>query len=155
MKIVTPVFLIGCIAIVLAFSQYPLVDIVTTAALFAAGFIFIALLLHAGRNENVSARYVLAAVLPWVIAGLLFANGALDNSEETRHPTTVVETSYASSYRSIGMRHSMVVQSWRPGRTTETVHVSAFQPFFHPGERITIGVKIGALGISWISSISR
>jgi len=154
MEILPVIFLLGSFSLAYAaFIQYPPVDVGTTMAFFAVGFVIVALLLREGRKESnaVTATYLLAAFLPWVIAGLFFANGKLDHSEEIRHQTVVIERYYGSRW----MRDEVVVRSWRVGRTRESVYVSALQAFFSDGERITIGVKAGTLGLPWVSSISR
>lgn len=152
MKILTPIFLVGCMPFVyIAFARYPPVDIVVVMALFAVGFVMAALFLRGGRNRNVRAAYLVTALLPWLAAGWFLANGALDQSEEIRHQTVVVETRY--SFR--GLRDRLVVRSWRSGRTSEWIYVSALQPFFYRGESVTVCVKSGALGLPWISRVLR
>lgn len=120
-------------------------------ALFAVGFVMAALFLRGGRNANLTAGYLVTALLPWLAAGWFFANGALDQSEEIRHQTVVVETRY--SFR--GLRDRLVVRSWRSGRANESIYVSALQPFFYRGESVTVCVKSGALGLPWISRVLR
>ena len=65
-----------------------------------------------------------------------------------RHQTVVLESHYYGPTW-------VIVQSWRPGEATVTLWVSAWTAFFLRGEPVTVGVKSGALGITWISSISR
>jgi hypothetical protein len=151
-KILTPLFLLGSFTLAyFVFIRYPPVETTATMVLFVLGFFVLAIFFRQGRMEKVTARYILAALLPWVIAGFFFANAALDYSEETVHPTVVVQTYYGTRWQ----RKELIVRSWRSGRTTESVYVSSFQPFFYEGQHVAIGVKSGALGVSWISSISR
>lgn len=95
---------------------------------------------------------ILASLVPWFVAAAFFANGALDHSEEHRHRAVVIETRY--SYRS-SIFDNLVVRSWRQGRANEVIRVWAYQPFFYPGDFVTVGVRDGALGVPWISSFSR
>lgn len=95
---------------------------------------------------------ILASLVPWFVAAAFFANGALDHSEEHRHRAVVIETRY--SYRS-SIFDNLVVRSWRQGRANEVIRVWAYQPFFYPGDFVTVGVRDGALGVRWISSFSR
>jgi hypothetical protein len=109
----------------------------------------------ADKDENVAARHLLACMVPWALAALLIANGAFDHSDEIRHQTVVVDTHYGRSWDRV------IVRSWRPGRTNETLYIrdTFFMPskfgFFLRGEPVTVGIRSGALGMPWISTISR
>ena len=52
-------------------------------------------------------------------------------------------------------RNNLVVRSWRPGRTDESVYINSFAPFYFRGQTVTVGVRSGALGLPWISSVLR
>jgi hypothetical protein len=152
-KILTRVSLVGWIVLICSAFPYPLVDSQRVFwSIFLPTFAAAAIFLRGASGKTVTPTYFLAALVPWMLAGLFFANGALDHSAELHYPTVVVETRY--SYRS-GIRDTLVVRSWRPGRTTESVTVNAYQRFFYPGERVTVRVRTGALGLSWISGVSR
>ena len=151
MKLLVPAFLIGCMAAVIATFLYPpFVDRMSLWALLLAAFIAIVLFLQSG--DRVAPRYVVGALVPWVAAAGFLANGRLDTSAEIRHPTVVIEERY--SYRS-AVLDTLVVRSWRDGRTTESVPVHALQPFFNPGDRVSVGIRPGAFGLPWISSVTR
>ena len=153
MAILTAVFLAGCIALVYsAFVPYRPLDGQSLFLVLLLGFVAGVLFLRQHKGRPATAPPILTALLPWLVAGFFFGNGALDTSPEIRHATGVVETRY--SYRS-GIRDTLVVRSWRPGHTTESILVSAYQKFFYPGETLTVGVKNGAFGLAWISSVSR
>src|SRR5215471_13607163 len=99
MKVFTSFFLIGCIALLCALFPYPLLDGRKLFwGIFLPGFAVIAMFLRGGSARTGSVKYFLAALLPWLLACLFFANGAFDRSEERRYSTVVVETHY--SYRS-------------------------------------------------------
>lgn len=156
MQVLTGVFLFGYFAFAyVTFIRYPPLDTGTIMILFLVGFVMVALLLRGGQKENrsVTVAYVVAALLPSVMAGLFFANGALDHSEQVRHHTVVVERRYGSGL----IPDSLVVQSWRSGRTMESVYLSSLPSFhspFHKGDPITLGVKSGTFGVPWVSSIA-
>jgi hypothetical protein len=154
MELLTGFFLLGAFALVyVGLVRYPLLDMLVPAVLFVIGFVMVGLFLREGRRERQkpNLRYLAAALLPWIAAALFFANGEVDHSAEIRYPTVVVETHYGSR---IGGRR-LIVRSWRSNHQLETIYLSAFEPFFFQGQKITIGVKSGALGVAWISSISR
>jgi len=73
-------------------------------------------LFSAGKDQHVTAKYVYACVLPWLLAGKFLANIVLDDSKEIRNQTMVVESQYAIwSYQNVAM------QFCRSCRTTETL----------------------------------
>jgi hypothetical protein len=93
-------------------------------------------------------------VFPWLLACGLLANGALDHSSEVIQQTVVLRTEYRRSWDVV------VVQSWRSGRTTESLYIRrpflfGTGGFFLRGKDITVGIRSGALGMPWISRISR
>lgn len=94
-------------------------------------------------------KYLSMSLLPWALAAFFILNGAFDNSNEIRYQTVVVESHYGRGPTWV------IVQSWRPDEATVTLYVSAWAPFFLQGQPITVGLKSGTLGITWISSISR
>lgn len=154
MEFLTGFFLTGASALVyIGLVRYPLLDLFVPAILFVVGFAMVGLFLREARRErqNPNGRYLAAALLPWIAAALFFGNGELDRSAEIRYPTVVMETHYGSR---IGGRR-LIVRSWRPNHQSETIYLSAFAPFFFQGQQITIGVKSGALGVAWVSSVSR
>ena len=154
MELLTVLFLLGASALVyVGLVRYPPLDLLAPALLFVVGFAMVALFLREGRRERQkpNVRHLAAGLLPWVAAALFFANGEMDRSAEIRYPTVIIETHYGSR---IGGRR-LIVRSWRSNHQSETIYLSAFAPFFFPGQQITIGVKSGALGVAWISSISR
>ena len=149
----TRVFLVGCIALVyFANGPYPrLYDHGAFFWIFISGFLMLVHFLRNSSRNNSTPKY-LAALLPWLLASLFLANGLFDHSEEQRYSTVVLEMHF--SYFS-GIRDTIDVRSWRPGRTIESVYVRNKQGFFYPGERVTVGVRAGALGLSWISGVYR
>lgn len=149
------VFLVGVVALMLCTAQpYPLLSgQMTTLGLLAvcacAGFV----VLRAPRDAPVVPKDVLMVLLPWFLAAALFANGAFDSSPEALHRTVVVRTSYGRRSR------ALVVQSWRPGNSTELLSLAGGffgrYGFFYPGQTVTVGTRSGALGMPWVTRISR
>ena len=104
------VFLAGVFALVLCVSRpYPLLDGgATTIWLLALCLCAGVILFGTPRDAAIISRDVALAMLPWLLAAALLANGAFDSSQEVLHQTSVVRTVY-------GRRGSrLIVQSWRP-----------------------------------------
>ena len=157
MKILQIIFLVGAFALAYCvLSPYPLLRagpalVFLLVVCFCAGSV----LFGVDKDESVTAKHLLACLLPWVLAGTLLVNGKYDNSNEIRHPTVVVYTQYGRTWTVV------VVRSWRPGRANESLYLKEGldlprnPPFFYQDEPVTVGIKSGALGMSWISSLSR
>jgi hypothetical protein len=153
MKTLTPISLFGFLAANFALRRYPPVEMGTMMILLAAALIMGILSLREGlrKDRSITAAYLVASLLPWMMAGSFFANGALDPSQEIRHQTVVVERTYGSRWVPDGL----VVRSWRFGRTKESLYVGHFEPLPHAGDYVTVGVKSGTFGVPWVSSIAR
>jgi hypothetical protein len=112
-------------------------------------------LLGAPKDAPVIGKDVAVAVFPWLLACGILANGALDHSSEVLYQPVVLRTAYQRRWDLV------VVQSWRPGRTTESLYIR--RPFlfgrggfyFLPGKTIIVGMKPGALSMPWITRVSR
>lgn len=113
------------------------------------------ILFRAEAGEPATGMYLLISLTPWLLLALSLANGAFDHSIETRHPTTVVSTDYGLTWNKV------VVNSWRAGRGHESLYIKTSllfrgsPGFFIQGEPLSIGIRSGALGVPWISNISR
>jgi hypothetical protein len=156
MKILHVVFLIGAFAALYSvFRPYALL----TGGSMGLGVLVLCIcsggvLFSADQDESVGPKYIACSVLPWLLAGLLLANGAADHSQEELHRTVVIDSRYY--LRGIDIVN---VQSWRSGKSNESLYLKRSQlfvtsGFFLPGDRVTVGVKSGALGMAWISRIS-
>lgn len=152
MKSLQAIFLFGVLALIYcAFRAYPpfsanlLLVVVFAACLAAGGALF-----TADKAQHANAKYFFASVLPWLLAGLFLANVALDHSKEVRYQTVVVDAPYE-----IWTYQNVIVQSWRPGEKTESFYLRGYKNFLLPGQHLTIGMRAGALGVSWISSVYR
>jgi hypothetical protein len=150
------VFLAGVFALVLCVSRpYPLLDGgATTIWLLALCLCAGVILFGTPRDAAIISRDVALAMLPWLLAAALLANGAFDSSQEVLHPTSVVRTVYG--------RHAsrLIVQSWRPGKPTESLYLARYflfghRGFYSHGQPVTVSTRSGALGMPWVSKISR
>lgn len=83
------------------------------------------------------------------MAAVFLANGAFDRSKEVLHQTVVVQSHYYGRGWTI-----VVVRSWRPERTNESLHLNK-RGFYLEGEPLVVGIKSGAFAMPWISEISR
>lgn len=108
-------------------------------------------------GERVTPTYLVIGLYPWVLSALLLANGLFDHSAETTHHAQAISSSGATPI------YILRVQSWRPGRASETLyfHRTYFgvahpgdQRYLQAGDPVTVGVRSGALGIPWVSSFS-
>jgi hypothetical protein len=108
-------------------------------------------------GERVTPTYLVISLYPWVLSALLLANGLFDHSAETTHHTVAISSSGATPI------YILHVQSWRPGRASETLYLHrtyfgttypADRRYLLEGDPVTVGVKPGALGIPWVSSLS-
>lgn len=151
MKILTVVFLFGALALGISLHPYQPFDAGSMLlGLFAICITALGVLVTADKDEHVNAMYLLAALSPWILASVFVVNGALDHSPETRYHTVVIEEHFNRRWMD-----SIVVRSWRSGRTSESVYVRGYNGFYDPGEGVTVGIKPGALGIAWVSSVLR
>lgn len=154
MKILIPAFLVGALALAFSVGAYQPFD--TDGMLLGILVLCVtalAVLATADTDEGISPKYVLAALLPWLLSAVFVANGALDHSQEMRYHTVVIEEHFNSPRWWVG--DSIVVRSWRPDRSRERVYIRGIQAFYDPGEGVTVGIRPGALGIAWVSSLLR
>jgi len=150
------VFLAGVFALVLCVSRpYPLLDGgATTIWLLALCLCAGVILFGTPRDAAILSRDIALPMLPWLLAAALLANGAFDSSQEILHQASVVRTVY-------GRRGSrLIVPSWRSGKRTESLYLDRFllfghRGFYFPGQPVTVSTRSGALGMPWVSRISR
>jgi len=155
------VFLFGSIAFLPASLFYPPLEL--DGILIFVGVLFFATLLLAGNLDWRARQHVeLEALkrifralvpLPWLLTGLLWANGKLDSSPGRNHRTVVV-----GKFTMPGaLKQSRItVNSWRPGRSVERVPVSQDDYLrFAPGDDVEIRVQDGLVGIPWVYAVYR
>ena len=156
MSAIRSIFGFGFVAFVfLVMQPFPLLIAGPVLGTSAVGALIVSrALLSASKDDRVTPAYFVTALFPWMLAALLFANGALDRSAETRYHTVAVKT------ESLVPFNIVIVQSWRPGRTTESLYLKTslfhYDPlvWFHASAPVTVGIRPGALGLPWISSVS-
>ena len=154
MKILIPVFLVGALALAFSVNAYQSFDTQgMLPGILVVSITALACLATADADHEISPKYVVAALLPSLLAAAFVANRALDHSQEMRYHTVVIEEHFNPPRWYVG--DSIVVRSWRPGRSTERVYLRGVQAFYDRGEGVTIGIRSGALGIAWVSSVLR
>lgn len=157
----TALFLLGAIAFVALSGRYPALDL--DGILIFIGVLFFLTLgvaiwverraLRHAEVEALKRVYYGLVPLPWLLALLLFANGALD------HTPPQIET--ARIIGKFAMRgpiasRRLIVNSWREDRRFERVPVDAGDfDRFTTGDVIEVHVKGGLVGIPWVSGVSR
>lgn len=157
MSAIRSIFGFGFVAFVfLVMQPFPLLlagPVLGTSAV--GGLLVSRALLSSPKGERVTPAHIVIALFPWLLAALVLANGAFDRSAETRYHTVAVRT------ESLVPFNIVVVKSWQPGRATESLYLKTslfhYDPlvWFHAGEPVTVGIRPGALGVPWISSISQ
>lgn len=157
----TGLFLLGAIAFVAASVRYPALDL--DAILIFIGILFFLTLGLAIWLERRALRHVEVEVLkriyyglipvPWLLAGLLLANGAMDKA-----PPQTVEARVVGKFVMRGWLPSrrLIVTSWREGHQVERLLVdSADFDSIATGDTVDVQVKEGWVGIPWVLDVTR
>jgi hypothetical protein len=156
----TAVFLLGAIAFVAASGRYPALEL--DGILIFIGILFfltlgLAILVErrALRHQEVEAMkrvYYGLIPVPWLLALVLLANGAFDNSRPEVEQTRVIGKFSMPGPLPI---HRLIVASWRDGRGIERLAVDRddFERF-SPGDRIEVKIGGGLIGIPWVAGVS-
>jgi hypothetical protein len=156
----TAIFLLGALASVVAAGRYPALDL--DEILIFIGVVFFLTLCLAIFVERLAIRhreveavkriYYGLVPVPWLLAGLLFANGAWDRS------TPYVETERVISKFSMpgAVRNQrLVVPSWRDGHRIERVPVARGDfDRVSSGDTIDIQMQDGLAGIPWVLGVT-
>src|ERR1700745_3984008 len=157
----TALFLLGAIAFVAASGRYPALDL-DEILIFIGVLLFLTLgvaiwverraLRHA-EVEALKRVYYGLIPIPWLLALLLWADGALDHSPSQIEPARVVGK---FAMRGPVPSRRLIVSSWREDRRFERAPVDpgGFDRFLGGG---TLGVhgKGGLVGNPWVSGVSR
>jgi hypothetical protein len=157
----TALFLVGALAFVVASGRYPALEL--DGILIFIGVVFFLTLglgmiveRRALRHMEVEALkriYYGLIPLPWLLALLLFGNGALDRS-----PPHVEKARVIGKFSMPGPVPSrrLIVTSWREGRRFERVPVDRGDfDRFTSGDIVDIQVKDGLVSIAWVAGVSR
>lgn len=156
----TAIFLLGALAFVVASERYPALEL--DGILIFIGVLFFLTLgvamwveRRALRHTEVEALkriYYGLIPLPWLLALLLLANGALDRSPPRLRISRVMGK-FAMSGPVANRR--LIVTSWREGQRFERIPVDRGDyDRFSTGDSIEVQVQGGLVGISWVTGVS-
>lgn len=155
----TAVFLVGGVTFLPSSQLYPPLEL-DGIFIFIGAVVFAGLALavlvdrrsRRGEEVEVFRRIFVGLVpLPWLLAGLLYANGRLDATRPVGHAVSVVgKFTMPGTLRST----RLVVTSWRPGRRIERVPLprSEFHRF-RRGDVVEVQVQPGLVGIPWVYDV--
>lgn len=157
----TAIFVLGGIAFVVASGRYPALEL--DEILIFIGIVFFLTLglaiwverraIRHGEVEVLKRIYYGLIPVPWLLAALLLANGALDNARpHTEHARVVGKFSMPGP----AATRRLVVTSWREGGRLERVPVDRvdFDRIF-AGDTVDVSIKDGLVGIPWVTGVSR
>jgi len=158
--------LLGAFVGLLVFERYQPLDAGSVIRSFSLGLLTLWLLLAWKAWEvlrNPTARtgarlgILLPALVPWIFAGFLWLNGALDRSPASPQATMVVTTHASPRDWLQAFRYEVVVRSWRPGRRFEGVMVRTRADFesYRRGDPVTVEVRGGFFGLAWVSALRK
>jgi hypothetical protein len=157
----TAFFLLGAIAFITASGRYPALDL-DRILIFIGVLFFLTLAVavwverRAQKHAEVEALkrvYFGLIPVPWLLAVLLFLNGALDKSTPA-----VVMSRVIGKFSMPGPvpNRRLIVAPWRSGYRYEHVSVTRFDyDQFHTGDTVEIHVGGGVVGIPWVENVVR
>lgn len=152
----TAFFVLGALAFVASSNRYPPLEL-DGMLIFVGVLFFLTLGLaiwlerRALRHLEVEALkrvYYALIPVPWLLSGLLLANGAFD-----REPPKIEEARVIGKFSMGGALPSrrLVVTSWREGHRIERVPVDRVNfDTFSRGDVIEVKVEDGLVGIPWV-----
>lgn len=157
----TAFFLLGAIAFVTASGRYPPLDI-DRILIFIGVFFFVTLAVAIWLERRAQKHAELEALkrvyfglipVPWLLALLLFMNGAMDNGK----PEIVLSRVVAKfAMRGPVPNRRLIVTPWREGDKFEHIAVNRFDyDQFADGDPVEIRLGGGIVGIPWVESVSR
>ena len=159
----TAVFLAGSLAFPYVTNIYPPLDTDLMLVFFGLIF-FLALTMAVILDRRARRRQELEILkrlyygfipLPWILAATLFVNGRFDSQKNVVYHATTVHGRYYMRGVVRGSRR-LFVDGWRYGQKIERLAVDADDfDRFHEGDRVTVGVAPGALGIPWFYGVYR
>jgi hypothetical protein len=157
----TAVFLLGGIAFVAASGRYPALELdpilIFIGLLFfltlGLGMIVERRILKHQEVEVLKRLYYGLIPVPWLLALVLFGNGAFDSSKPQIQPARVI-----GKFSMMGPVPSrrLIVSSWREDHHLERVPVDRGDfDRFTSGDVVDVQVHGGLIGIPWVSGVSR
>ena len=159
----TAVFLLGSLAFPYVSQIYPPLDLdlmlVFFGLLFFAALAIAVILERRARQhkeiEVLKRIYMGFIPLPWILAATLFVNGRLDSAKELEYrPTTVVEKFNMKGIVR-GSRRLLVRSLREPGKLERLAVDADDFDRFQDGDKVTVAVEPGALGIPWYYGVYR
>jgi len=155
----TAFFVLGALAFVTASNRYPPLDL--DGILIFIGVLFfltlgLAILLErrALRHlefEALKRIYYGLIPVPWILGGLMLANGALD-----RLPPQIQEARVEGKFSMGGALPSrrLIVSSWREGHRVERIPVDRVNfDTFSRGDVVEVKLEDGLVGIPWVVDV--
>jgi len=155
----TAIFVLGALAAVAAATHFPPLDL-DGVLIFIGVLFFLTLVLailverRALRHLEVEAlKRIYFGLVPvtWILAGLIWVNGAFD-----RAPPQMQEARVEGKFSMGGALPSrrLVVTSWRAGHRIERIPVDRVNfNTFDKGDIAEIKVQDGLLGIPWVADV--
>jgi hypothetical protein len=159
----TAVFLAGSLLFPYVSQIYPALDLDLMLVFFGILFfvaLTVAVLLERGsrRRQDIEAMkriYAGFIPLPWILGILLVANGRLDSQKNIVYHPTTVESRFNMRGIVRGSRR-LFVDSWRSGQRVERLAVDTYDyDRFQKGDKVSVGVEPGAMGIPWFYGVYR
>jgi hypothetical protein len=156
----TAVFLLGAITFVVASGRYPALEL--DGILIFIGVLFFVTLgvaiwleRRAVQHQDVATLervYYGLLPIPWLLALLLFTNGAFDTSAVHSERARVI--SKFSMPGPVPSRR-LIVTSWRDGHHLERIPVDRVDfDRFTKGDLVDVKVQDGLVSIPWVSGVS-
>jgi hypothetical protein len=156
----TAIFLVGGLALVAASERYPALELdgilIFTGVLFfltlGLGILVERRALRHQEAEALKRVYYGLVPLPWLLAILLLANGALD-----RYPAHVEQARVISKFSMSGPvpNRRLIVTSWREGHHLERIPVDRGDfDRVSRGDMVDVQVKEGLASIPWVAGVS-
>ncbi|HXO05963.1 MAG TPA: hypothetical protein VN884_10090 [Candidatus Sulfotelmatobacter sp.] len=156
----TAIFLVGGLALVAASERYPALELdgilIFTGVLFfltlGLGILVERRALRHQEAEALKRVYYGLIPLPWLLAILLLANGALD-----RYPAHVEQARVISKFSMSGPvpNRRLIVTSWREGHHLERIPVDRGDfDRVSRGDTVEVQVKEGLASIPWVAGVS-
>jgi hypothetical protein len=156
----TAIFLVGGLALVAASERYPALELdgilIFTGVLFfltlAFGIVVERRALQHQEVEALKRVYYALIPLPWLLAILLLANGALD-----RYPVHIEQARVISKFSMSGPlpNRRLIVTSWREGHRLERIPVSRGDfDRVSRGDMVDVQVKEGLASVPWVAGVS-
>lgn len=122
-----------------------------------AVFTWISVSLLRGRSsshrELLAVFFIALLAFPLAGAGLgIFLNGQLDRSQPVEHDMAFLEKHISQSGKSLSYR--LVIESWRPGRTSEELSISygAYNAIVSNDTRVKVVTRAGKFQYEWLVS---